>query len=228
MLVIGHRGASRAEAENTPEAFRRAELMGADAVELDVRRAPDGALVVYHDSLPAASEDLARLPRFAEILDTCGELLVNVEIKNLEGESGFDPTMAVVDDVVAELDSRGDPGRYVISSFSSAAVDRSREVAPRIATALLVFDAPAGCIAEIAAAGHSAVHPHVDLVDEEVVQESHRNGLAVNTWTCNDLRRIRELAAMGVDGVCTDVPDEALAALGRTGPLSPRRWGKPT
>ncbi|MEY4221204.1 MAG: Glycerophosphoryl diester phosphodiesterase family, partial [Actinomycetota bacterium] len=36
--VIAHRGASRAERENTLEAFRRAGLMGADAVELDVRR----------------------------------------------------------------------------------------------------------------------------------------------------------------------------------------------
>ena len=37
MLVIGHRGASQAAPENTPEAFRRAREMGADGVELDVR-----------------------------------------------------------------------------------------------------------------------------------------------------------------------------------------------
>jgi hypothetical protein len=29
--------------------------------------------------------------------------------------------------------------------------------------------------------------------------------------------RLVELAAIGVDGVCTDVPDVALAALGRAG-----------
>src|SRR3712207_8268039 len=36
--VIAHRGASRAEQENTVAAFRRAREFGAEAVELDVRR----------------------------------------------------------------------------------------------------------------------------------------------------------------------------------------------
>ena len=47
---MAHRGASKAEPENTVAAFRRAGTMGAHAVELDVRRSGDGALVVIHDS----------------------------------------------------------------------------------------------------------------------------------------------------------------------------------
>ncbi len=43
--VMAHRGASRAEQENTLAAFRRAGEMGAHAVELDVRRRSDGVLV---------------------------------------------------------------------------------------------------------------------------------------------------------------------------------------
>jgi glycerophosphoryl diester phosphodiesterase len=35
----------------------------------------------------------------------------------------------------------------------------------------------------------------------------------VNTWTCNDLDQIRQLAELGVDGVITDRPDDAKAAL---------------
>jgi glycerophosphoryl diester phosphodiesterase len=52
MLVIAHRGASAAAPENTPDAFRLADRMGADGVELDVRRTPDGRLLVAHDPLP--------------------------------------------------------------------------------------------------------------------------------------------------------------------------------
>ena len=48
--VIGHRGASRAERENTLEAFHAAVAQGADGVELDVRRTADGALAVHHDA----------------------------------------------------------------------------------------------------------------------------------------------------------------------------------
>ena len=38
------------EKENTLAAFRRARRMGADAVELDVRRTADGAMAIHHDA----------------------------------------------------------------------------------------------------------------------------------------------------------------------------------
>ena len=47
--VLAHRGASRAERENTLRAFERACALGADGVELDVRRTSDDVLVVHHD-----------------------------------------------------------------------------------------------------------------------------------------------------------------------------------
>ena len=225
MLVIGHRGASAAAPENTPGAFRLAREMGADGVELDVRDASDGSLVVRHDRLPAAADDLQALPRLPEVLDACDGLLVTVEIKN--GHVEFAATVDFVDRVLDELRSRGDPGRWVISSFSRPTVDHCRNRLPEFATALLVDD-PAGVDLEgVAASGHAALHPGVRHVEQVLVERCHSAGLAVNTWTCNDPERIVELDALGVDGVCTDVPDVALAALGRTGPLTPRRWGTP-
>ena len=49
----GHRGATGRARENTVAAFQAAVAAGADGVELDVRRAADGRLVVHHDELPA-------------------------------------------------------------------------------------------------------------------------------------------------------------------------------
>src|SRR6202162_5005148 len=49
-LVIAHRGASREAPQDTPAAFEDAVTMGADAVELDVRRTSDGVLVVHHNA----------------------------------------------------------------------------------------------------------------------------------------------------------------------------------
>ena len=43
------------------------------------------------------------------------------------------------------------------------------------------------------------------------MRAAHAAGLAVNTWTCDDPARIGELIAWGVDGICTNVPDVALA-----------------
>lgn len=221
MNVIGHRGASRSQPENTPAAFRTADGMGADGVELDVRIAPDGRggdrLVVFHDPLPTEQRDIDALPAFGEILDACGSrMLVNVEIKNGDEEGGFDPTMAVVAPTVAAMRSRGrDPGRWLFSSFSLPTIDHCRLVAPEIATALLVHEATDAAIGAAVAGGHRAIHPWTQSLDAERVAACHAAGLAVNTWTCNDPERITELDRLGVDGVCTDVPDVALAALGR-------------
>jgi glycerophosphoryl diester phosphodiesterase len=230
MLVLAHRGASIAAAENTPEAFALADRMGADGVELDVRRSATGQLVVAHDPLPESIADVEALglPTLAEALDACGDrMLVNVEIKNSKTDPDYDPTMAMVVPVIDELRRRG-PGatdRWLISSFSWSTVAACRVYAPEIATGCLTstaVDEPT--IERLAAAGHRALHPWEAQLDEVLMELCRRHGLAVNTWTCNDRSRLVELARLGVDGVCTDVPDLALEALGRERAAADPSW----
>jgi glycerophosphoryl diester phosphodiesterase len=230
VLVLGHRGASVAATENTPAAFALADALGADGVELDVRRTADGRLVVAHDPLPpsATAIDAMNLPSLDEALDACGDrMLVNVEIKNWKGDADHDPSMAIVQPVIDALRRRATNHRWLISSFSWSTVARCRELAPEIATACLT-EAPvdAATIEQVAAAGHAAVHPWDGLVDEALVARCHDAGLAVNVWTCNDADRLVELAALGVDGVCTDLPDLALRALGRVGAAPAPTWAR--
>jgi glycerophosphoryl diester phosphodiesterase len=230
MLVLAHRGASAAAPENTPEAFALADRMGADGVELDVRRTASGRLLVAHDPLPESVDDVDALrpSTFAAVLDACGDrMLVNVEIKNSKTEPGYDATMAMVAPVIDELRRRG-PGstdRWLISSFSWSTVAACRKYAPEIATGCLTsapVDEPT--IERLATAGHRALHPWEAQLDEALMERCRRHGLAVNTWTCNDPDRLVELAGLGVDGVCTDVPDVALEALGRSGAATEPTW----
>lgn len=229
MLVIAHRGASSAFPENTVAAFSGAVAMGADGVELDVRRTADGALAVSHDdTLPDGrvvvelrrSQLPGEVPVLAEALDACGSLsVVNIEIKNWPDDKDFDPSEAVADAVVALLEARDErhDSRHLISSFHLPTIDRVRELAPDLATAwLLGFVDDLGPLIDRAAAqGHSAVHPHHVFASEELVRRAHDLGLAVNVWTCDEPDRIRWLAEIGVDGVVTNEPDVALTALGR-------------
>ncbi len=227
MLVIGHRGASVAAAENSVQAFVLADAMGADGVELDVRLAPDGRLIVKHDPLPTEPGALDGYPELSGVLAACGEMLINVEIKNSATEPAYDPSGAVVEPTIAEMRLHGSLDRWIISSFDWDTIQRCRAVAPDIATAYLVMEATADVIEQTAAAGHLAVHPWAKSITAGTVEACHSVGLAINTWTCNDPDRLRELALWGVDGVCTDVPDVALSALGRR--ISPpvARWGTP-
>lgn len=225
--IVAHRGASAAEAENTPAAFTAADRLGADGVELDVRLTVEDSgglrLVVHHDPLPDDRSAVDALPSFVPILESCGErMLINVEIKNSDDDGGHDPTMAVVAPTVAAM-RRFDPrtDRWLVSSFSASTIDHVRRIAPEYATALLCYPLDDATIDRAVAGGHPAIHPHGPLVDRGGVEAAHRAGLAVNVWTVNDPDQMRELDALGVDGICTDVPDVASEVLGRNGRADP-------
>jgi glycerophosphoryl diester phosphodiesterase len=221
--VIAHRGASRVERANTVAAFERAVELGSDGIELDVRRTADGLLVVHHDAVlgdgraiveTRQSELSFYLPTLAEALDACAGAWVNLEIKNDPGEPDFDPDDAVVHGVLAELERRGPgTGPWLVSSFRLETIDRCRALAPHVPTAWLVVEVGLDTPTMLSERGHAAVHPWVDTVTEDVIARCHAAGLAVNTWTCNDPARARELAGWGIDGICTDVPGVLLDAL---------------
>ncbi len=223
--IIAHRGASHAERENTVAAFRRARELGADAVELDVRSSADAVLVVHHDAYagnprrPIIETPRSMLPDFVptfdEALGACDGMWVNVEIKNDPDEPDFDPTDRIADAVIRTLVSRGEPERWLISSFRLQTVDRCRVLAPAIATAWLTVEVPAGAVEMLCEHGHRGLHPEWGAVDETLVRRCHDSGLELNVWTCDDPSAIRRLADWGVDGICTNVPDIARAALGR-------------
>jgi len=203
-------------------AFRAAGPLGANWVELDVRRTADGALAVHHDAhLPdgraivdlVAADLPASVPSLADALEACAPLGVNVEIKNSPNDVDFDADAAVVEPVVAVIAACSQP--IIVSSFHWPTLDRVRAVDPAVARAGLTFDLsdPARTIERAIAAGHVALHPFDATVTHELVELVHGAGLTLNVWTVDDPARIEELAEMGVDGIVTNVPDVAARVL---------------
>lgn len=231
-LVLAHRGARRRAAENTLEAFAVARTLGADGVELDVRRTADGVLVLHHDPAPPDGPVLATvthaevtarfpsIPTLPEALDVTAGLLVNVEIKNLPWEPDFDADESVAGAVVDLVRGRG-TDRVLVSSFHLPTIDRVHERAPEIPTAFLfLVGTDLGSVVDLVAGrGHGALHPDVRALTgaagSDLVAAAHDRGLAVNVWTVNDPAEIARMADLGVDGIVTDVPDVALQVLGR-------------
>ena len=217
--VIAHRGASAAAPENTVEAFALARVLGADWVELDARRTADGATVVHHDdSLPDGralvelqGADLpATLCDLATALDACRPMGVNIEIKNWPEDRDFDEGFAVAERVVEEIARRGSHGDVLVSCFHAPTLDRVRQLDPAVPTALLHHFVDVSweeLAAQVAAAGHRALHPWDGVVDLGLIEAAKEHDLAVNVWTVDDPDRMAELIALGVDGICTNVPD---------------------
>lgn len=226
--VIAHRGASKAEKENTLAAFRRAHTMGADAVELDVRRTLDGAMAIHHDAHLADgrlicethSQDLIDvIPFLPDALDACAGMWVNIEIKNWPEDPDFDESDALAATVAAHLIDRGEDERWLISCFHRPTVDAMRTLHPGVKTAWLTIGVREENLdkvaREMAISGHTALHPWTDLLTRECIEAFHAHGVQVNSWTVDDPARMEELIAWGIDGICTNVPDIALQVLGR-------------
>jgi glycerophosphoryl diester phosphodiesterase len=226
-LVLGHRGASAAAPENTVAAFTRARELGADGVELDVRRCAEGVLVVHHDpdipgvgliaSLPFAELRAARpqLATLEEALDACRGLVVNAEVKCLPWEPDADADGSVMRATIDAV--RAHDGMIIVSSFDLAAVDRVRAEAPDLASAWLTHGQGVAAAAEIAAAhGHPWLNADgVAALDAgaDGIARAHDAGVLVGVWTVDDPVAARTLAAAGVDVVITNVPDVVLAAV---------------
>jgi glycerophosphoryl diester phosphodiesterase len=171
---------------------------GAAIIDLDRRDLP-GHIPDLHDALVACAGSGS------------SEVTVNIEIKNDAGEPDFDGTRSIAPHVVREALAVGDPERWLISSFDLAMADAVLATGAGIATAWLVVDVPVGAVSLLGSRGHSALHPWVGKLSRSTVDECHASGLAVNTWTCDDPERMRELIGWGIDGICTNVPDIALA-----------------
>ncbi len=227
-VVLAHRGASAVLPGNTIDAFVEARRLGADGVELDARRAAGGALVVHHDPLLPDGRIIAHVtptdlppwvPRLDTALEACAGMVVNVEVKDLPFEPGFDPSEPTARAVAALVGRRGAHQRVVVSSFAMAAIDAVRATDPDVATGWLTVAAYDQWQALDAAAqgGHAALHPHHNGVTPELVAAAHDAGLLVTTWTVDEPERIRWLADAGVDGVITNVPDLARTALSQRG-----------
>jgi glycerophosphoryl diester phosphodiesterase len=225
--VIAHRGASAAAPENTIDAFRLARTLGADWVELDARRTADGAVVVHHDDHLADGRvivDLDRadlpasVPDLTDALDACAGMAVNIEIKNWPGDADFDPDESVAAFVAAEVGRRGSQGEVLVSCFHRPTIDRIRALDPTIPTAFLhhLYEGTLeDLIAGVAAGGHTALHPWDGFADERYLGLARDAGLEVNVWTVDDPERMRALVDLGVDGICTNVPDVARSVVGR-------------
>jgi glycerophosphoryl diester phosphodiesterase len=165
-----------------------------------------------------AKKDLpAHIPTLAEALDACGSMWVNIEIKNDPKEPDFDPQEVTTRKVVDFLRERGSLDRWLISSFRRETVDLIRGLMPELKTAWLVMTIDDAQLENVASAmasqGHTALHPWVKQLSQRMVDVFHRHGLQINTWTCDDPRRMRELIEWQVDGICTNVPDLALQVI---------------
>ena len=215
--IVAHRGANREAPENTLPAFRRALDMGAHGIELDIQYTRDDVPVVHHDPTLATRAEggtnasissltlselraLSAAPTLDEVLDLVdGRCRMYVEIKASEA----------VEAVVERLSDRR--SWCAVHSFDHRAVAHAHELDTALSCGILLVSYLVDVVSAMRDAGAHDVWQNHDYIDRALVDAVHTAGGRVIAWTVNEVARARLLAEIGVDAICSDVPNELLA-----------------
>lgn len=235
--VLAHRGLALASPENTMMAFVAAVDAGATFLETDVHATADGVAVLAHDAsldrVAGADVEIAstlwrdlqqidlgqgeRMPGLREALLALPDARWNIDLKT---------DASVVPSVRAVVEAKA-VDRVLFTSFSERRRRQAQQLLPEVATSTsqsMVVQALAAqrlglhgrlrrILAPVVALQVPRRRKGIEIVTERSVAAFQRAGVEVHVWTVNEEDEMRELLAMGVDGIVTDRCDLALALL---------------
>ena len=221
--VIAHRGASAEAPENSLEALDLGMVLGADAIELDVRRSAEGDLYVIHDATldrtTDASGTIARLardriaaarlengepvPRLADVLERFAGVEITVDVKDPEAA-------AEVVSLIRALDRVEETILYVEDGTDTAAfLEYEGRRATSTTQAVRLASQPdwldGASPREIPEVVHTPMaRDGMPIVTQAFVRRVRDSGRTVQVWTIDDPETALRLAAWNVDGIIAD------------------------
>ncbi|MFJ3839313.1 glycerophosphodiester phosphodiesterase [Streptomyces sp. NPDC090054] len=220
LTAVGHRGDPYRFRENTLASVRSAFARGADAVEVDVRLTRDGVPVLLHDdtlqrlwghdvrldavTAPQLKElTEGRVPTLRDALMAAGAGRLMLDLPGASTEA----VRAVVG-LVRECGA-GERTYYCAGPGTMLAV-RAADPGAEIALTWTTLSPPRRVL--IDAVAPRWLNYRFGLVDRELADALHRDGLLVSAWTADTKRSMRALVKAGVDSITTNRLD-ALAAV---------------
>ncbi len=247
--IIAHRGAAAEAPENTILAFDLGLELGADALELDVRRSLDGELMVIHDASldrttssrgSVASRRAAELaavdarygvpngvttPARPEPVPLLRDVFARYPAVEITVDVKEAPATA---DVVRLIEEYGRTQRTILYVEAGADLAAFRAYGGRRATSTrqaLRFAVagrwlPRGRVGNFPEVVHTPLRRHgVPIVTAAVVRSAHARQRSVQVWTIDDPETMILLATYGVDGIITN---DVRRAVDLFGPATPR------
>ena len=223
VVAIAHRGEPVGHRENTLPAFAAAVALGADMVEVDLRRTRDAEIVVLHDQsllrlwgldasvgdLPLA--DVAALGEGDHRIPTLRDVLAVVAVPLM-----VDFTRREV--VPGALEAVRAAGALDRSLFVTGNVEALRQLRALSAEARLGLtwtegrDPPLSLLAEL---GAEYWNPMFGFVTPDGVAAVHAAGRRVSTWTVDDAADVARVLDAGVDAIVSNRIAALLEHLGR-------------
>lgn len=195
MMILAHRGASAYAPENTLAAFYKAVELGANGLELDLRAARDGEIVVIHDATvdrttngtgPVADytwDELQRLDAGSWFSDAyAGERMIT--FREFLHYFGRKPLFFAVElkerglerEVIGLLRQYSLYDRCTVTSFHHEILETVKSLDPRVNIGLLTAAIDQVIIDRILAINGRQICPQAETLTREDVQSAKRHG----------------------------------------------------
>jgi glycerophosphoryl diester phosphodiesterase len=230
MIVYGHRGARGEAPENTLPGFAHAYRHGIRHFELDLVLSKDGKLVIVHDltvdrttdqkgyvadytaaqlaSMDARSDtcswpDKTGIPMLRDLLDQYDD----IQHLQLEVKKDNRHRLNILCNRLTEIvQHRNLYQRTVITSSDTWFLKEIRRRDKNIHIGLVAerkFPQPLGMASRL---GCEYLCINWKLCSAGMVEQAHRKGMHVSTWTVNRIHDMLQLEKMGVNSIITDYP----------------------
>jgi glycerophosphoryl diester phosphodiesterase len=226
MLIFAHRGASANKPENTLAAFKAACLSNCDGVEFDIQQV-DGRLIVFHDRylertssgkgllIEHSFEQLRQLdvgngemiPTLDEVLAiVADQQIINIELKSIL-IADLPLLFHYLDNAKVMLKINNE--QFLLSSFNHQLLQVINQQRPEFSLGALTASLPLNNAEFAQQLNAYSANIVIQYVTQEFVNDAHNRGLKVYVYTVDNLRDIKMLQAMGVDGIFSNNPEQA-------------------
>ncbi len=203
--------------------MKKALELGVHGFEFDIQMSKDGEPMVIHDDTldrttngkgavadyswkelqqfdAGGGEKIPNLRNVLDLVDKRCRLFIE-----LKAESATAPVADILKYYVEQMGWTYE--QLYVCAFDHFQIAAAKKFNPDLRTSALIAGIPVTLAAIAQEAGAWSINPNINHIHKALVDDAHRRGLKVLTWTANTPAQIAKAKSLNVDGIFSDFPE---------------------